>query len=86
MLFRFRIWPLKASDDIGQAGEVTEVLEYFASLTLNYIRHRQQRYCYIFCFEFLLPDTLKHVARTVAHVNLSDHLVNVVFTLFDENG
>jgi len=30
--------------------------------------------------------TLKHVARTVAHVELSDHLVDVVFVLFDENG
>ena len=31
-------------------------------------------------------ETLKHVARTVAHVELSDHLVDVVFVLFDENG
>ena len=30
--------------------------------------------------------TLKHVAQTVAHVELSDHLVKVVFTLFDDNG
>ncbi|XP_006820556.2 calcium uptake protein 1 homolog, mitochondrial-like [Saccoglossus kowalevskii] len=30
-------------------------------------------------------DTLKHVAKTVAGVDLSDHIVNVVFTLFDEN-
>ncbi|KAF2360889.1 EF-hand domain [Trinorchestia longiramus] len=29
--------------------------------------------------------TLKHVAKTVAHVHLSDHVVDVVFTLFDEN-
>ncbi|CAG7717204.1 unnamed protein product [Allacma fusca] len=29
--------------------------------------------------------TLKHVARTVAHVELSDHVIDVVFTLFDEN-
>ncbi|XP_065164581.1 calcium uptake protein 1 homolog, mitochondrial isoform X2 [Atheta coriaria] len=29
--------------------------------------------------------TLKHVAKTVAHVDLSDHVVNVVFTIFDEN-
>ena len=29
---------------------------------------------------------LKHVAKTVANVNLSDHLVEVVFNLFDENG
>ncbi|ESN92596.1 hypothetical protein HELRODRAFT_69384 [Helobdella robusta] len=30
-------------------------------------------------------QTLKHVAKTVAHVNLSDHLIDVVFILFDEN-
>merc|ERR1712083_1286438 len=30
--------------------------------------------------------TMKHVSRTVAHVELSDHLVDVVFTLFDDNG
>jgi len=35
---------------------------------------------------FVVKDTLKHVAKTVAHVNLSDHLVDVVFVLFDENG
>ncbi|XP_055712217.1 calcium uptake protein 1 homolog, mitochondrial isoform X3 [Phlebotomus papatasi] len=29
--------------------------------------------------------TLKHVARTVAHVELSDHVIEVVFTIFDEN-
>lgn len=31
------------------------------------------------------PETLIHVAKTVAHVQLSEHLVDVVFTLFDEN-
>lgn len=30
-------------------------------------------------------ETLKHVAKTVVHVELSDHVVEVVFTLFDEN-
>lgn len=29
--------------------------------------------------------TLKHVARTVAKVELTDHLVDVVFAIFDEN-
>ncbi|KAF5400842.1 Mitochondrial calcium uptake 1 [Paragonimus heterotremus] len=29
--------------------------------------------------------TLEHVARTVANVKLSPHLIDVVFTLFDEN-
>lgn len=31
-------------------------------------------------------ETLKHVAATVAGVKLSDHVVELVFTLFDENG
>lgn len=30
-------------------------------------------------------ETLVHVAKTVAYVHLSEHLVDVVFTLFDEN-
>ncbi|XP_026475772.1 calcium uptake protein 1 homolog, mitochondrial-like [Ctenocephalides felis] len=29
--------------------------------------------------------TLKHVAKTVARINLSDHIIRVVFTIFDEN-
>ena len=29
--------------------------------------------------------TLKHVAKTVAHVVLSDHIIKVVYTIFDEN-
>lgn len=30
-------------------------------------------------------DTLRHVAKTVANVHLSDHLMDLVFTIFDEN-
>ncbi|KRG03375.1 calcium uptake protein 1 homolog, mitochondrial isoform X2 [Drosophila mojavensis] len=30
-------------------------------------------------------QTLQHVAKTVAMVNLTDHVVDVVFTIFDEN-
>ncbi|XP_023173155.1 calcium uptake protein 1 homolog, mitochondrial isoform X2 [Drosophila hydei] len=30
-------------------------------------------------------QTLQHVAKTVALVNLTDHVVDVVFTIFDEN-
>ncbi|XP_032671843.1 calcium uptake protein 1 homolog, mitochondrial isoform X2 [Odontomachus brunneus] len=29
--------------------------------------------------------TLKHVAKTVAHVDLNDHIIQVVYTIFDEN-
>jgi hypothetical protein len=31
-------------------------------------------------------DTMRHVAKTVANVDLSAHLIDVVFVLFDENG
>ncbi|XP_003490262.1 calcium uptake protein 1 homolog, mitochondrial isoform X1 [Bombus impatiens] len=31
------------------------------------------------------PATLKHVAKTVAHVDLSDHVIQVVYIIFDEN-
>ncbi|XP_065202459.1 calcium uptake protein 1 homolog, mitochondrial [Planococcus citri] len=31
------------------------------------------------------PATFKHVAKTVAHVDLSDHVIQVVFVIFDEN-
>lgn len=34
---------------------------------------------------FIFVATLKHVAKTVAHVDLNDHLINVIFTIFDEN-
>lgn len=36
-------------------------------------------------FFFLFLVTLKHVAKTVAHVDLNDHMINVIFTIFDEN-
>ena len=31
-------------------------------------------------------STMKHVAQTVSGVELSDHVIDVVFVLFDENG
>ena len=31
-------------------------------------------------------STMKHVAQTVSGVDLSDHVIDVVFVLFDENG
>lgn len=31
-------------------------------------------------------ETMRHVAQTVAAVDLSDHVIDVVFVLFDENG
>ena len=34
----------------------------------------------------IFSATLKHVAKTVAHVHLNDHLLDTVFILFDENG
>lgn len=45
--------------------------------------------CYVFLYSTVnipcVAVTLKHVAKTVAHVELTDHVVNVVFTLFDDN-
>ncbi|KAL4708431.1 hypothetical protein ACJJTC_019667 [Scirpophaga incertulas] len=46
--------------------------------------------CFILTFYHIAgasidQPTLRHVARTVAHVDLLPHLVNVVFTIFDEN-
>lgn len=35
---------------------------------------------------FLLSVTMKQVARTVAKVELSDHVCDVVFALFDCDG
>ena len=32
------------------------------------------------------PATLKHVAKVCANVDLSDHVVEVIFTIFDEDG
>ena len=29
---------------------------------------------------------LKHVSKTVSGVELSDHVINIVFDIFDENG
>ena len=37
------------------------------------------------CILLHIPDDLKQVSNTVAGVDLSDHVVQVVFTLFDEN-
>lgn len=43
--------------------------------------HSSTLFIIISCF----TATLKHVAKTVAHVDLSDHIISVVFTIFDEN-
>ena len=32
------------------------------------------------------PRTLQHVAKVCANVDLSDHVVGVIFTIFDEDG
>ena len=32
------------------------------------------------------PSTLQHVAKVCANVHLSDHVVEVIFTIFDEDG
>lgn len=40
-------------------------------------------YSYVILYD--IAETLKHVAKTVAHVDLSDHIIQVVYTIFDEN-
>lgn len=42
-------------------------------------------YSYIIFCTTCVAATLKHVAKTVAHVDLSDHIIQVVYTIFDEN-
>ena len=42
------------------------------------------RWCRFFPFFYRLV-TLKHVARTVALVELDDNVISVVFAIFDEN-
>ena len=32
------------------------------------------------------PKTLQHVAKVCANVDLSEHVVDVIFTIFDEDG
>lgn len=36
-------------------------------------------------YTIFVTATLKHVAKTVAHVELDDHIIQVVYTIFDEN-
>ena len=43
-------------------------------------------YFVIVLFIFLSKATFKHVARTVAHVELADHVVAIVFSIFDIDG
>lgn len=37
-------------------------------------------------FNINIEATFKHVVKTVAGVELTDHVVDVIFTLFDEDG
>lgn len=56
------------------------------SLTVNIMPYHSLSWPSFVQMMFIcITVTLKHVAKTVAHVELSDHVVNVVFTLFDDN-
>ena len=46
----------------------------------------QALYFYNLAGASISPATLKHVAKVCANVDLSDHLVEVIFTIFDEDG
>jgi len=53
---------------------------------LNCLYNIDINYCTIlFHLKCNIAATLKHVAKTVAHVDLSDHIIQVVYTIFDEN-
>ena len=69
----------------------------FQSLSmLNTVDIVRKHKCTIFLFQALCfynlsgasidPATLKHVAKVCANVDLSDHVVEVIFTIFDEDG
>ena len=51
---------------------------------MDVVVYRASRGCAYKCSD--ISETLTHVAKTVAGVNLSKHVVDVVFILFDEDG
>ena len=52
------------------------------SIQLNF----QALYFYNLAGASIDPHTLQHVAKVCANVELSDHVVDVIFTIFDEDG
>ena len=56
-------------------------LHHWAKLYINKISKNNKTN-----FTFIFIATFKHVAKMVAHVNLTDHVIDVVFAMFDENG
>ena len=73
-------------DGIGDGGvSLTDYLNFFQVLcTINDIDTALT--FYNIAGAPIERSTMKHVAQTVAGVQLSDHVVDVVFLLFDENG
>jgi hypothetical protein len=50
------------------------------------IFHFQALYFYNLAGASIDQATLKHVAKVCANIELSDHVVEVIFTIFDEDG
>ncbi|CAH1963749.1 unnamed protein product [Acanthoscelides obtectus] len=74
----------KAFRDHGQGISQTDYLNFFHFL--NNINDVDTALTFYHIAGAAIDEpTLKHVARTVAHVDLSDHVVHVVFTIFDDN-
>lgn len=64
--------------------ENVKIIEVIKSVVKRYYFYYQHEHAFTWPLLFI-SETLKHVANTVAHVHLTDHVVDVVFTLFDEN-
>nr|CAH7715673.1 unnamed protein product [Callosobruchus chinensis] len=74
----------KAFRDHGQGISQTDYLNFFHFL--NNINDVDTALTFYHIAGAAIDEpTLKHVAKTVAHVDLSDHVVHVVFTIFDDN-
>ena len=57
------------------------------SHTLGEESYEAYHVVYILQYAFMcLSETFKRVAHLVSGVRLRDHIVDVVFTMFDENG
>jgi len=55
----------------------------FSAIILNLF---QALYFYNLAGASIDPKTLQHVAKVCANVDLSDHVVEVIFVVFDEDG
>ena len=78
---------LKFFHFLNNINDVDTALTFYhiAGASIDPRKIKQESVCLVSLSIGCSSATLKHVARTVAHVDLSDHVVSVVFTLFDDN-